>query len=178
MPRITQLWLSSDSARNPILLAHLFPLPSPCLPPSGRMQPLHPPPTPRAWGEPPAPMACGGLGGQRVTNRKGRKERGRPALQTLWVFHEVCPVPQLRRKDLFLPTKAKRLLRSSLMAQGVKDPALLLLWLRSMLWRKFNPWPGNFYIPWSQPKKEKEKSMLSLTPYYSWETGLEQLALG
>ena len=64
------------------------------------------------------------------------------------------------------------------MAQGVKDPALLLLWLRSMLWRKFNPWPGNFYIPWSQPKKEKEKSMLSLTPYYSWETGLEQLALG
>ena len=72
-------------------------------------------------------MASGGLGGQRVTNRKGRKERGRPALQTLWVFHEVCPMPQLWRKDLFLPTKVKRLLRSSLMAQGVKDPALLLV---------------------------------------------------
>ena len=33
---------------------------------------------------------------------------------------------------------------------AVRDPTLLLLWLR------FNPWPRNFHIPWAQPKK-KEK---------------------
>ena len=28
------------------------------------------------------------------------------------------------------------------MAQPVKEPALSLQWLRSMLWCGFNPWPG------------------------------------
>ena len=28
------------------------------------------------------------------------------------------------------------------MAQWVKDPVLLLLWLRSLLWLRFDPWPG------------------------------------
>ena len=31
---------------------------------------------------------------------------------------------------------------SSLMAQQVKDLALLLLWLRLLLWLEFSPWPG------------------------------------
>ena len=40
------------------------------------------------------------------------------------------------------------------MVQLVKDPALSLLWLPgSLLWRGFNPCPGNFYMPWSWPKK-------------------------
>ena len=30
------------------------------------------------------------------------------------------------------------------MAQWVKDPALSLLWLGLLLWRGFDPWPGNF----------------------------------
>ena len=30
------------------------------------------------------------------------------------------------------------------MAQWIKDPALSLLWLGSLLWHRFNPWPGNF----------------------------------
>ena len=30
---------------------------------------------------------------------------------------------------------------SSLVAQGVKDPALSLQWLRSVLWHRFNPGP-------------------------------------
>ena len=29
----------------------------------------------------------------------------------------------------------------------VKDPALYLLWYR------FDPWPGNFCMPWAWPKK-------------------------
>ena len=41
------------------------------------------------------------------------------------------------------------------MAQQVKDQALLLLWLGSLLWYGFNPWPGNFHMPWAQPKKKK-----------------------
>ena len=43
------------------------------------------------------------------------------------------------------------------MAQWVKDPALLLLW------HGFDPWPGNFHMPWAQPgkkKKRKEKDLL------------------
>lgn len=33
------------------------------------------------------------------------------------------------------------------MAQPVKDLTFSLLWL----W--FSPWPGNFHLPWAQPKK-------------------------
>ena len=35
------------------------------------------------------------------------------------------------------------------MPQQVKDPA----W--SLLWHKFDPWPGNFHVPWAQPKKRE-----------------------
>ena len=44
---------------------------------------------------------------------------------------------------------------SSLVAQSTKDPALSLLWLWSLLWCGFDPWPGNFHLPWVQPKKKK-----------------------
>ena len=39
--------------------------------------------------------------------------------------------------------------RSSLMAQQVKDPVLSLLWLRSLLWSRFDPWLGNFCMLWA-----------------------------
>ena len=33
--------------------------------------------------------------------------------------------------------------------QWVKDPAALLqLWCRSPFWLRFDPWPGNFQMPW------------------------------
>ena len=40
------------------------------------------------------------------------------------------------------------------MAQQVKDLALLLLWLGSLMWRRFNPWPRNFHMPhiWTKQK--------------------------
>ena len=41
------------------------------------------------------------------------------------------------------------------MVQWVKDPVLSLQWLRSLLWRGFDPWPGNFHLPKEQPKKKK-----------------------
>ena len=40
---------------------------------------------------------------------------------------------------------------SSLVAQQVKDPAL------SLLWHRFDPWPGNFRMLWAWPKKKKKK---------------------
>ena len=45
------------------------------------------------------------------------------------------------------------------MVQRVKDPVSSLLWLGSVLWRGFDPWPGNFCIPRVQPKKKS---------VYSW----------
>ena len=44
------------------------------------------------------------------------------------------------------------------MAQQVKDPALSLQWLRSLLWHRFNPWPRNFHMPQVRHKKRKEDS--------------------
>ena len=38
------------------------------------------------------------------------------------------------------------------MAQWVEDQALLLPWLWLQLWHGFNPWTGNFCLPWVWPK--------------------------
>ena len=35
------------------------------------------------------------------------------------------------------------------MVQQIKDPAL------SLRWRRFDPWPGNFYMVQAQPKKKE-----------------------
>ena len=43
--------------------------------------------------------------------------------------------------------------KSSLVAQQVKDLALALQQLRSLLWCGFDPWPGNFHMPRARPKK-------------------------
>ena len=40
------------------------------------------------------------------------------------------------------------------LAQWVKDLVLLQLWHRLKLWLGFYPWPGNFHMPWVQPKKK------------------------
>ena len=45
----------------------------------------------------------------------------------------------------------------SLVAQQVKDPALSLQWLQFLLWRGFDPWPGNFSLLWEWQKKKKKK---------------------
>ena len=41
--------------------------------------------------------------------------------------------------------------RSPAWHSGLEDPGLPKLWLR------FNPWPGNFHMPWGQPLKKKNK---------------------
>ena len=49
------------------------------------------------------------------------------------------------------------------MAQWVKGPALSLLWLRSLLWHGFSPWPGKFHMPLAQQKKKKKVCFVELT---------------
>lgn len=46
------------------------------------------------------------------------------------------------------------------MAQRVKDPEGLQLGRRLHLQRGFDPQPGNFHIPWMQPKKEQKVRLL------------------
>ena len=47
------------------------------------------------------------------------------------------------------------------MVQQVKDLALSLQWLGSLLWLGFYPWPGNFYMLWTQqtPPQKKIKKL-------------------
>ena len=54
------------------------------------------------------------------------------------------------------------------MVQQVKDLALSPQWLRSLLWRRFDPWPGNVCMPqtWLLLQKksklmQKKKSMIN-----------------
>lgn len=42
------------------------------------------------------------------------------------------------------------------MAHHVKDQTLSLLWRRLLLWYEFNPWPENFCMLQTLPKKKKE----------------------
>ena len=42
------------------------------------------------------------------------------------------------------------------MAQQVKDLASSLLWLWLLLWRGFDPWPGNFGMRQAQPETKTE----------------------
>ena len=53
--------------------------------------------------------------------------------------------------------------QSSLVAQWVKDLALSLLWLGSLLWHRFHPWTGKFSMLWAQPEKENTRHILSMS---------------
>ena len=51
--------------------------------------------------------------------------------------------------------------RNSLVAQGVKDPALSLQRLGTLLWHRLDPWLRNFHMPgaWQKKKKSGEKQI-------------------
>ena len=40
------------------------------------------------------------------------------------------------------------------MTQWVKDPVLSLLWLWTLMWCGFSPWPRNLHMLWVQPSKD------------------------
>ena len=80
--------------------------------------------------------------------------------QSAWL---LLPTPLLPPQNSVPPPAARPLHAaestswSSLVAQWVKDLALSLLWLGSLMWCGFHPWPGNFCTLWEQPKKKKKK---------------------
>ena len=47
--------------------------------------------------------------------------------------------------------------RAPLWCTRLKDTVFSLLWLGSLLWCRFDPWPGNFPMPQGGKKKKKKK---------------------
>ena len=47
--------------------------------------------------------------------------------------------------------------KSSMVSQWVKDLALSVLWLGSLLWHGFDSWTGNFHMPQVQPRRKKKE---------------------
>ena len=50
------------------------------------------------------------------------------------------------------------LTRSSPVAKGIKNLALSQQWLGLLLWRRFNPWPGNLKGHVTKKKKKTQKN--------------------
>ena len=55
----------------------------------------------------------------------------------------------------------------SLVVQWVKDPALLLQRLGLLLWRRFDPWPGNFHMLCVGVAKKSKQTKTKKTPIHS-----------
>ena len=47
------------------------------------------------------------------------------------------------------------------MAQCCKDLALSLLWLGSLPWCRFDPWPRSFHMLWMRPEATKRTTCLN-----------------
>ena len=60
------------------------------------------------------------------------------------------------------------------MVQWVKDPVLSLLWLGSLVWCGFGPWPRNFCVLQAWPKGKKKKMSLSRVENYIFQIRVAQ----
>ena len=96
----------------------------------------------------------------RHTQCRGLRE---PQLSEKWISPSQDPVlgqkrvlnrPEGRENQHFHEAGAQEFP----VAQLVKDPLLLLQWLRSPLWRSFHPWPPNFHGLWVWPKEKRCKA--------------------
>ena len=90
-------------------------------------------------------------------------------LQKMLVFWETnlisrkCMFKNIENRFFFFPDYSfylKKKKWSSLVVQWIKDLVLSLLWLRLLLWHRFNPWPRNFHMPWMHPKRKKSSCMV------------------
>ena len=57
-------------------------------------------------------------------------------------------------------------MRSSFVAQWVKDLALPQLWYKLEVQRRFDPWVGNFYMPQVQPSKQTKRCWYEHLSYF------------
>ena len=72
-------------------------------------------------------------------------------LEEIDKFLETHNLPRLNQEE------TENMNRSSLLVQLVKNPSLSLQQLRSLLWRRFDPWSRNFHMPQAWEKKKKKK---------------------
>ena len=70
--------------------------------------------------------------------------------------------------DGFFATIVKLTFGVPAVVQWVKNLVLPQLWYRLQLWLKFDPWPGNFHMPWAQPKTKNQKNSCCLQKLYQW----------
>ena len=69
--------------------------------------------------------------------------------------------PKKWQKDKKQKTEKNRFTPEFPSSLVVKDPALSLLWFKSLLWCGFDPWPGNFYMPHSQTNKQNPNTFIA-----------------
>ena len=88
-------------------------------------------------------------------SRKMRTENG-PLNLVIWssraTLRRAVSVERYREK-----MGSKKNGKEFLVAQQVKDTALSLLWLGSLLWRGFYPWPRELLPTLGMAKKKKKK---------------------
>ena len=63
------------------------------------------------------------------------------------------------------------------MAQWVKDLALPQLWRRLQLWRKFDPRPGKFHMPWVSPPTHPPPPALAKKKKKKWDSSARPISL-
>ena len=118
----------------------------------------------------PWPLSVGWGSSSAMSSGVGHRHSSDLAL--LWLCHKPAAAAPIGPLVWELPyaacaalkskkRKKERGKRSSLVAPQVKDLALVLLWLRLLLWHGFDPWPGNFQVlqvrPYQKSKREKKK---------------------
>ena len=126
-----------------------------------------------------------GLSGMKAMKSQGNKGSKNPwysfysvlgSLQSMMAMHlkeftVLCPwgahihtthkPPGFKEMDLNLGLEEWlriRVVRSSLVVPWVRDLALSLQWLGSLLWHRLSPWSGNFHMPQTHPKNKKNKN--------------------
>lgn len=81
-------------------------------------------------------------------------------MQMIFIVHKQNP--EINKKTIpIIPSLVTQMKKfESQGVQWVKDLALSLEWLGLLLWHRFDPWPGNFHVPWGWPKKFCFKSKI------------------
>lgn len=97
------------------------------------------------------PLESGKVKGNRCFPRASRKEHS-PLDTLILVQCDPCQGPNLRNYKIIDLNCFKTL--SSLVVEQVKDRALWLQWLGSLLSCGLSPWPGNIYTSWAWPKNK------------------------
>ena len=80
----------------------------------------------------------------------------RRASAALFIMQKIGAKPWFsRRISVVIHPYYRDTLGNSLVVQQVKALVLSLPWLGSLLWCRFDTWPGSFHMLWTQPKMKE-----------------------